>query len=101
MADHERCAAFLHVGIGQIPASPESLEYPKQTLINIARRSRDKQLVADMVPRLGTGAQEGPAYASRLDEFVTTSLHCWRPEVAAENAESLRRCLRAIHSIAA
>jgi hypothetical protein len=101
MADRQRCAAFLQVSVDRVPADPEALSYPKRALVDVARKSRSGQIVADMVPRPGTGASEGPAYASRVQEFVTTSPHLWRPEVAAENAESLRRCLRAIRSIAA
>lgn len=63
-------------------------------MINLARRSRRRDIRADMVPRPESGRSVGPAYASRMIEFV---IQRWRPAQAALYAESLRRaieCLR-------
>jgi hypothetical protein len=94
MADAEALATFLSVARGKIPADPEGLDHPKTTMVNLARQSRRKAVRADMVPRQGSGRQIGPAYTSWLTEYVESR---WRPEVAAQRAESLRRaiaCLR-------
>ena len=42
-----------------------------------------------MVPRPGSGRLVGPAYASRLIEYAEAH---WRPEVAGQCTDSLRRC---------
>ncbi|MFH1139995.1 MAG: hypothetical protein V1816_28270 [Pseudomonadota bacterium] len=94
MADTESLASFLSVPRGKIPSNPEQLPDPKTEMVNLARRSRKKAIREDMTPRQGSGRAVGPAYASRLIEYINTT---WRPDKAMESAESLRRavaCLR-------
>lgn len=94
MADGERLAAFLRVPRKNIPANPEALGDPKTAMVNLARSSRRVAIREDMAPRERSGRQVGPAYSSRLIEFVSSS---WRPDVAAVRSDSLRRaidCLR-------
>jgi hypothetical protein len=94
MADAQTLAPFLSVPRGRVPSRPETLENPKTGMVNLARRSRRRAIREDMVPRDGGGRRVGAAYSSRLIEYVETR---WRPEVAAQHAESLRRtiaCLR-------
>lgn len=90
MADTERLASYLSVARGRIPEDPESLPNAKTVMVNVARRSRRKAIRLDMVPRVRSGRAEGPAYASRMIQFAETR---WRPAVAAERSESLRRAL--------
>ncbi len=90
MADAETLAAYLSVARSRIPADPESLEHSKTAMVNLARRSRCRAIGKDMVPREGSGRSVGPAYTSRLVEYVEGR---WRPEFAAERAESLRRAI--------
>jgi hypothetical protein len=90
LADARSIAGFLGVARPKVPGQPEALPYPKQALVNLARGSRRRAIRDDMVPRDGSGRLEGPAYTSRLIEFIQTS---WRPAIAAENAESLRRAM--------
>ena len=40
-ADRERLARFLSVASSRIPQDPESLDNPKQTMVNLARQSFD------------------------------------------------------------
>lgn len=94
LADAEAIADFLHVGRGKVPANPEAMPDPKQVLVNLARESGRRDVRADIVPRDGSGRRVGPAYSSRLVEFVENH---WRPQVAAAHAASLKRticCLR-------
>ncbi len=90
MADAETLARFLGVPRQRIPAAPEEAERPKELMVGLARRSRRPAVREDMVPRPGSGRATGPAYTSRLMEYVEDH---WRPEVAARRAESLRRAL--------
>jgi len=67
LADRETLAAFLSISEAHIPAEPESLNNPKATLVNLARRSRRRILREEMTPRPGSGRSVGPVYISRLD----------------------------------
>ena len=90
MADSETLAAFLGVARNRVPHNPEDTDHPKEVMVNLARRSRCRAICEDMVPREGSGRPVGPAYTSRLMEYVKNR---WRPEVAAQHAESLRRAI--------
>jgi hypothetical protein len=96
LADRERLARFLSVTAAQVPSNPEGLDNPKHVVVNLARLSRRREIREDMVPRPGSGRAVGPAYTSRLIEFVVNSGSGWRPDVAARSSDSLDRCLRCL-----
>lgn len=79
LADAESLTRFLRIPRGKIVADPESLDHPKRTMVNLARLSRRRDIREDMVPREGSGRTAGPAYTSRLVEYVTGR---WRPDAA-------------------
>lgn len=94
MADADSLAAFIKIPRNRVPPDPETLDDPKQAMVNLARRSRFRDVRLDMEPRPKSGRTAGPAYTSRLIEYATNN---WRPDVAAKRADSLRRtmhCLR-------
>ncbi len=96
LADAHQIASFLGVARSSVPNNPEGLENPKAALVELARQSRRRDIREDMVPREGSGRPVGPAFTSRLIEFVN---QCWRPEVAAKRSDSLARaicCLRTL-----
>jgi len=93
LADAERLASFLSMARSRLPSDPELLGDPKATMVKLARASRRRDIREDMVPRPGSRRQVGPAYSSRLIEFA--SAH-WRPEVAAGQADSLKRAMRSL-----
>lgn len=93
IADREGLAAFLGVANARIPRDVESLRDPKQEMVNLASSSRRREIREDMVPRAGSGRIVGPAYSSRLIEFVTAH---WNPAMAATNSDSLGRALRGL-----
>ena len=99
LADRERLASTLRVAKSRIPINPESLENPKRTIVEIARRSRSRDVREDMVPRDGSGRNVGPAYTSRLMDFVRDSETGWRPNIAASASDSLSRCLQCLQPI--
>lgn len=101
LADAERLAAFLDIPRNRVPTLPEAEADPKATLVRLARLSRSRAIIEDMTPREGSGAKVGPGYAGRLIEFVVGHHpHAWRPDVAAERADSLGRCLKALRQLA-
>ncbi|MBW2128778.1 MAG: hypothetical protein JRH13_05385 [Deltaproteobacteria bacterium] len=96
LADRESMADFLSVSYSKIPKDPETLGNPKTTIVNLARQSRRRNIREDMVPRPGSSREIGPAYSSRLIEFV--SKH-WRPEVARKRSDSLDRTIHRLKSL--
>lgn len=98
LGDRTRIASFLRVRQREIPAEPEQIAAPKRALIEIARSSSNSDIRADIVPRPGSGRVVGPAYASRMIEFVA-SPDGWRPEAAAEVCDSLRRARQALQRL--
>ena len=96
MADAQTLSRYLSVGSGKILAEPERLERPKEAMVNLARGSRRKDIRTDMVPREKSGRRVGPAYASRLIEYVREH---WRPDVAAERSESLQRAIHCLENL--
>jgi hypothetical protein len=90
LAERDEIARFLAVSKQRIPLYPEDEDKPKRILINIARHSRSKAIRSDIVPRVGSGAIQGPGYTSRLIEFT---IRYWNPERAACNAPSLKRSI--------
>ena len=96
LADAAGLAAFLGVPVSRIPGDPDSLDDPKRELVSIASRSRRIAIREDLVPRPSSGRTEGPAYTSRILEFV---LGTWNPAVAAVGSDSLRRCRRRIREL--
>ncbi|MEP0762577.1 MAG: hypothetical protein HRF48_07545 [Chloroflexota bacterium] len=100
LADIDALAEFLVVPRTRFPSFPDAEPDPKATLVNLARRSRRRDIREDMVPRPGSGAKVGPAYTARLIEYVTAAGSAqWRPEVAAQRSDSLHRCIAALHTL--
>ena len=96
MADREGIAGFLGVSKRAVPAEPEKVLDPKMILVNLARRSRKRDIREALVPDPDTGARVGPLYVPRLKEFIAD---VWNVREACKNSPSLEgalRCLRAI-----
>jgi hypothetical protein len=96
LADAEEAARFLSVSRARIPSHPESLSHPKHALVQIAEGSRRRAIREGLVPERGSGRVVGRLYNPLLRDFVRVE---WRPEVAAERADSLRRCLDALRRL--
>ena len=88
LADQEGFARFAGIPINKISPAPESLADPKQALINLVRRSRNKRLAAELVPAQGSAVSIGPLYNERLGQFVR---ECWNVDTAMAHAPSLAR----------
>ena len=99
LADREHLARFLAVDTSRVPHSPESVNHPKNMMVELARHSHRREIREDMVPRPASARIVGPAYTARLIEFVIGGKVGWRPEVAAKFSDSLNRSLRCLHQI--
>jgi hypothetical protein len=100
LADPERISKYLSVLNAEIPANPDIIPDPKRMIVDLATRSRRRAIREDMVPIPGSGQPVGPAYTSRMIEFIQNVESGWRPDVAARNSDSLRRCISAISRLA-
>ena len=96
IADKQTLARYLRIRPDDVPEEPEKLQYPKDVMVNLARGSRSRDIRSDIVPRENSGRRVGPAYASRLIEYAKER---WRPEVAADHAESLRRAINCMQRL--
>lgn len=89
-------AEFLSVGLPLMPETPDDLPDPKTTLVNLARRSRRRDVKIQMVPEPGLSTTTGPGYSAFLIDFIRTK---WNVNAAAQRSLSLRRCLDALRSL--
>jgi hypothetical protein len=96
MADAATLAQFLGVASSKIPRNPEQAKDPKTDMVNLARGSRRREIREDIVPRPQSWRRVGPAYGSRLTEYVVSH---WRPKVAAKRANSLQRAMNCLERL--
>jgi hypothetical protein len=87
LADRIGFSDFTGVPVVNIPANPELENDPKQTLINVAKKSRKRTIREDIVP-INNNAKIGPNYNDRLMQFVS---EYWDIERAKIHSESLKR----------
>jgi hypothetical protein len=99
LADRERIANCLSISQQLIPDQPDNLIYPKLDLVNLARRSKSRNVREDLVPREGSRRSVGPLYTARLVAFAADETAGWRPDQAAACSESLRRCIHRLQSL--
>jgi len=95
LADNRSISEFLGVSRAIIPGDVEAILDPKQTLINIARKSRFRKIREGIVPQIGTTATIGREYNGLLSAFIEAK---WDPSVAKENSLSLEKAISAISS---
>jgi hypothetical protein len=96
LADRSGFADFARAPLSKIPAKPESLFDPKDTLINIIRRYGSRDVQADILPKARSTAKEGMRYNERLACFVRDF---WSPDRAAQVSDSLHRMRVYIHNL--
>jgi hypothetical protein len=97
LADRDGIAADLAISKALIPPHPDSLVDAKATLLNLARRSRSRQVKTDMLPAANSLIGVGPGYNLRLSEFARER---WDVIEAARCSASLARSLCALEALA-
>lgn len=96
LADRANLARFLNVRQSLIPYDPDILSDPKVVLLSLARRSRNRHLQRVLLPPDYSTARQGPGYVSEMSVFVD---RWWEVDAAAQNSQSLRRCVQAMRRI--
>lgn len=75
---------------GVTPLDPENVQDPKSTLIEIAKRSRKRDIKEEMVVAKGAVARVGPGYNRLLADFVRLE---WDLALASQRCSALRRLI--------
>ncbi len=92
LADIDGLSTFLGIARSYFSDNPEADPNPKQTLIDLARRSRKRSVREDIVP-LSPYARVGPNYNHRLMQFISSH---WSVERASVRAPSLAKAYQAL-----
>ena len=93
LADSDGCSRFFKVSKAIVPRDVEMLPNPKESLVDMCRRSRSRRVREDMVPRHGSGRRVGESYAVLVRQFVEEE---WEPQRARKAAPSLERAMLAL-----
>jgi Domain of unknown function (DUF4276) len=95
LADREAFAKFLGISVSLIPDRVDELDDPKQSLINLARKSKKRILREAIAPDQNSTAKIGKDYNGQLIQFVQNH---WQVEVAQINSPSLQRAMNALNN---
>ncbi|MGV8827489.1 MAG: hypothetical protein ACWA6U_04135 [Breznakibacter sp.] len=87
LADREGLSQYLNVSVVNFPVNPDLEDDPKNTLIQLAKRCKNRDIREDIVP-INKNAKIGPNYNGCLSDFIYKA---WNLENAMRNSESLRR----------
>jgi len=90
LADRENLSRFFNVSIINFPKDSDMVPDPKNTLIQLAKRSNKRAIKEDIVP-INQNAKIGPNYNGCLSDFV---FNFWDIEKAILHSESLRRAIK-------
>lgn len=88
LADRSNLASYLSVSPERVPVEPDSLSDAKASLVNIAARSRSREMKTRIAPKLGSTAKQGPDYNAALSNFARSQ---WDIDAARGNSPSLAR----------
>ncbi|MEG4034659.1 hypothetical protein QUA03_12625 [Microcoleus sp. S36b_A4] len=93
LAHREGFAQFLGISVDLIPGDADRIPDPKQLLINLAKKSKKRNLREAIVPDRNSTAKIGKDYNGQLIHFVNQS---WQVASAQTNSPSLERAMNAI-----
>jgi hypothetical protein len=93
LANRVGFAGYLGISEALIPFDVERIPDPKQFLIGLAKRSKKRQIREAIVPKIGSGAVQGPDYNGALVDFAG---HFWDIAEATSNARSLARAIERV-----
>jgi hypothetical protein len=93
LADILNLPQYLKVSRKYVPENPDTLTDAKASLVALAKRSHSSEIRAQIVPRTGSTAKQGPEYNSSLSRFVWSS---WDIESAGSTSPSLARTVKVL-----
>lgn len=92
LADYETLAEFFAVPIGKVPDRPDEIRDPKRTILGLARKSKHRQIRAEVVSPTDPEKQ-GSGYNLHLSTYVRKH---WRATQAAMRSPSVARAISSI-----
>ncbi len=98
LADCQAFAKFLGVSTALLPDAPDGESNPKARIIELARRSRLREIRQDLVPAPQSTSRVGKNYVGQLSRFA---LEHWQSKRAAKNSPSLAKAIRALRKFSA
>ncbi|MCT7951767.1 DUF4276 family protein [Ancylothrix sp. C2] len=93
LAHRETFAKYVGISKDLIPRNADEIADPKQTLINLVRKSKKRDLKEAIVPADNSTAKIGKDYNGQLIQFVKNH---WQIELAKQNSPSLEKAMKAI-----
>lgn len=90
MADKFVFAQFLGIDVVNIQNSVEHYPRPKQHLLQIAEKAKDREVREAVVAKKGTLSIQGLGYNECLSKFINNH---WCPIRASENSPSLKKAI--------
>ncbi len=93
LADQDALSKFLGIKKESIPLDVDSEDNPKQLLINLTRKSKNRLQREAIVPSVGSTATTGPDYNGSLISFVRDH---WNIQEAMCRSPSLKRTVSAV-----
>ena len=93
LGHREAFAEFLRISVNLIPDDLDSVPDPKQLLIELAKKSKKRDLRDAIVPAKNSTAKIGKDYNGQLIQFVNQT---WQAEIARNHSRSLDRAINAI-----
>jgi len=93
LADCHGLSKYFFIRKELIPQDVETLTDPKQTLVNLARKSRYREIRDAIVPRMHSSAKQGPDYNGKLLSFVSNN---WNVGNAMKNSKSLKKAVESV-----
>lgn len=90
LADREAFADFLGISPAHLPERPDELPDPKQSLLNLVRKSRRRRLKQEILPAPGVSFPVGLGYNDVLSRFARDEWDCRQ---AARASPSLARTI--------
>lgn len=91
LADRARFARWVGVAENEVPPAPEMCRDPKTDLLNLVKKSKNRELKAGLLPKKGAPSKVGLEYNDLLCAFVSNE---WCVDDAALLAPSLERAIR-------
>ena len=95
LADPTNFSDFLGVPKLLIPMTPDDIADPKAAIVNLARKSRLKEIRERIAPKMGSTAKQGPDYSGCLGSFVRKN---WNVNAAMATSSSLARTVHRLSS---
>ena len=95
LADRESLAEYLQVPEARMPSNPDDEVDAKRVLLNLARRSRKREIRAELVSQADP-SKPGTGYNAHLSSYVS---RYWQPREAVARSPSLGRAIRRLEAL--